>query len=100
MRALGLPAGVNLVLNLLLWLLVGLEASSLRRLDYARRGRPVVDVVFAANEAEAEAKTFARWLAPSETSPPPAVPRTVVPLWSRPEGPQVIGMFPDLERGR
>ena len=34
------PGGASFLLNALLWFLVGLEASSLRRWDYARRGRP------------------------------------------------------------
>lgn len=102
LRALGVPGGVNFLLNLLLWLLIGLEASTLRRLDYARQGRPVADVVFAANEAEAEAKTFARWLGPDsgETFRPAQalVPLAAMPSVRRREEPQVIGMFPDLER--
>lgn len=106
LRALGLPVGFALLLNTLLWWLVGLEASTLRRWDYARQGRPTVDAVFAANEAEAEAKSFARWLEPA-VKPGPVVPpapptaiRSLVPAWPRRNEPDVIGMFPDLERRR
>jgi hypothetical protein len=104
LRYAGVPGGVIFLLNALLWLLVGLEASSLRRWDYARQGRPAVDVVFAANEADAEEKCFARWLAPADPGPiaRPGPVRAGVPAWPvrrnlRAE-PQVIGMFPDLER--
>lgn len=104
--ALGLPAGVRTILNTLLWLLVALEASSLRRWDYARQGRPAVDVVFAANEAEAETKSFARWLEPAlargaVVAPVPAMP-AAYPRAAGPWGaePQVIGLFPDAERRR
>lgn len=106
LRALGLPAGIAFLLNALLWFLIGLEASTLRRWDYARQGRPAVDVVFAANEAEAEAKSFARWLEPSRKGTPPNPPvaapatRSLVPAWPRRSEPDVIGMFPDLERRR
>ena len=104
LRALGMPAGVTFLLNALLWLLVGIESSTLRRFDYARQGRPVVDVVFAANQADAEAKSFARWLEPKANAPV-AVPapepvRALVPAWPRREEPGVIGLFPDLERRR
>ena len=105
LRALGLPSGVAIVLNGLLWLLVGLEASSLRRWDYARQGRPTVDVVFAANEAEAEAKSFARWLGPAEATPPPLPPtgetaRRLARPWRAPERSPVIGLVPDVEGRR
>ncbi|HMO28341.1 DUF2628 domain-containing protein [Enterovirga sp.] len=113
LRQAGMPGGASFLLNALLWFLVGLEASSLRRWDYARRGRPAVDAVFAANEAEAEAKSFARWLstkpeqpaAPASAAPPPvrapaeASRRTAAP-WRQPEGEQVIGLFPDVEGRR
>lgn len=106
LRALGLSVGIAILVNALLWFLVGLEASSLRRWDYARQGRPAVDVVFAANEAEAEAKSFARWLdepvkpAPAAPTATPAPTRSLVPAWPRRNEPEVIGMFPDLERRR
>lgn len=115
LRETGMPGGVRFMLNALLWFLIGLEASSLRRWDYARQGRPAVDAVFAASEAEAEAKSFARWLSPQPERPtvqapapaaPPAPPaaaeaprRTVTP-WRRPEDEHVIGLFPDPERRR
>jgi hypothetical protein len=49
--------------HLLIGALVGLEASSLRRWTYARRGMPVVDIVTGIDYEEAESKAASRWLA-------------------------------------
>lgn len=49
--------------HLLVGSLVGLEASSLRRWTYARRGMPVVDIVTGIDYEEAESKAASRWLA-------------------------------------
>jgi hypothetical protein len=87
------------IAQLLLQSLIGLEANSLRRWTLARRGRPAVDAVTAADQDEAEAKAFARWLdakaAPLPRSPAPA-PVLSTPRRSEP----VIGLFPDAERPR
>ena len=84
--------------QLLLQALIGLEANSLRRWTLARRGRPTVDVVTAADRDEAEAKAFARWLAhkPAPARHPASTP---VPSASRRPDP-VIGLFPDTEHNR
>ena len=102
LRFSGLPGIAVFGLDLLLGLLIGLEGSSIRRWDLDRQGRPAVDIVFAASEADAEAKSFARWLA-AEDAPlaPPSVPlRTQAAPWALRGEPQVIGMFPDAERRR
>lgn len=87
------------IAQLLLQSLIGLEANSLRRWTLARRGRPAVDAVTAADQDEAEAKAFARWLdaksAPLPRSPAPS-PILSTPRRSEP----VIGLFPDAERPR
>jgi hypothetical protein len=85
--------------QLLLQSLIGLEANSLRRWTLARHGRPAVDAVTAADQDEAEAKAFARWLdaklAPLPRSPAPS------PILSTPRRlDPVIGLFPDAERPR
>ncbi len=84
--------------QLLLQVLIGLEANSLRRWTLARRGLALVDVVTAADRDEAEAKAFARWL---EQRPAPVrnpAPAPVLSTSRRPE--PVIGLFPDAERPR
>ena len=102
--AIGARPGIIILAEVLLHLLFGLEGSSLRRLALERRGRPVSDVVVAADSAEAEAKTFARWLGPvgAVEQPGPASPAAPwsapAPFRSRSE--PVIGLFPDAEGRR
>ena len=102
LKVLGFGLGTILVVEVLLHALLGLEGSTLRRWALARRGRPVADVVLAGNEAEAEAKSFARWLAPETDRPQPVPPAPAVgpafPRFGRSE--PVLGLFPDLEGRR
>jgi hypothetical protein len=82
---------------LLLAILIGLEAQSLRRWTLARRGMPVGGLVMAASEAEAEAKAFERWL--DGRIGEPAGTMRPAHTRARPAEP-VIGLFPDAERLR
>jgi hypothetical protein len=107
--------------HLLVSSLVGLEASSLRRWTYARRGMPVVDIVTGIDYEEAEAKAAARWLARAGENrvvdrnvvgrasgeatarplPVPAAPMHVAqarpaPAASRES--EIIGLFPERSR--
>lgn len=93
-RVLGLPPGAGLLISLLLALLIGLEASSLRRWTLARRGRPARDAVVAGNGDEAEVKALGRWLDGNGRTAPE---RTFT---SSPAGAPVIGLFPFGEGGR
>jgi len=108
----GTIAGAVMVLAMIL---VGLEAGTLRRWTYHRRGLAAVDVVTAEDLDEAEAKAFARWLQhaePGRAVPPPdprsaspfasPSPLAPVPTARRQEARQeaVIGLFPDAERPR
>lgn len=61
-HALGLSPGAGFLVTLLASLLIGLEASSLRRWTYGRRGLPARDAVIAGSHEEAEMKLAARWL--------------------------------------
>ena len=78
--------------------LIGLEANSLRRWTLARRGRPTIDVVTAADRDEAEAKVFARWPERRPAAPRQPAPASAPLMARRPE--PVIGLFPDAERTR
>lgn len=95
-RFLGLSTLAGFLIALLTAVLVGLEASSLRRWTYERRGRPARDAVVAASAAQAEAKAMARWLEPAAARPaagpfPGSLRRASEP---------VIGLFPFGEGGR
>ena len=94
LRALGAGFGTILAAELLLHLLNGFEGPTVRRWSYARAGRPAVDAVTAADEADAEAKSFARWLAPIE---PRSSPQGRAYAMPRRTTDPVIGLFPDLE---
>jgi hypothetical protein len=96
------PGTALLAQGLLSWL-IGLEANGLKRWTYARRGRPVADVVLARDREEAEAKAFARWLQRGAAGqrPAPGTPSGMfapVPPFRAPD--PVIGLFPEPERRR
>ena len=96
-RFLGLTPIAGFVITVLVSLLIGLEASSLRRWTYARAGRPVRDAVTAANAEEAEMKAAARWLdgvPTGRTGPAPHIGISVPP------SDLAIGMFPFSEGRR
>ncbi len=98
LSALGLRTGAILGVEILMHLLFGFEAASLRRLVYERRGRPVGDVVTAVDAADAEAKSFARWLGPPDATSPGsrATSRTTSRAYATSSEP-IIGLFPDRE---
>lgn len=93
-RILGISPVAGIVMSLLASLLIGFEASSLRRWTYARNGRPARDAVVAASRDEAEAKAVTRWLDPSAT------PRSLAPTSNRRLDDSVIGLFPASEGRR
>jgi hypothetical protein len=84
--------------QVLLHILIGLEANSLRRWTLARHGRPAVDAVIATDRDEAEVKAFARWLQHLPALPRNPASSPVLSTSRRPE--PVIGLFPDAERYR
>lgn len=112
--AAGAHPGAIVATDVLFHLLVAAEGSSLRRFGYARRGRPVADVVVAANAAEAELKLFARWLAPPEPTGPAGLGYASGPGYPagapgpaparapafRTSAEPIIGFFPDPEGRR
>jgi hypothetical protein len=107
LQTLRVGAGTVFLAELLLAILIGLEASSLWRWTLRRNGKPAVDVVAAADREEAETKAFARWLsAPAGRGyagsreqggrlVPPQEPAFATPY--RTAGP-IIGLFPEAER--
>jgi hypothetical protein len=81
-----------MAISLLVSLLVGFEASTLRRYGLARRGWKTLCVVVGDDLEAAERRFFDAWAAggvPRPTTPPPAGPAAPVP-----SGP-IIGLFPE-----
>jgi Protein of unknown function (DUF2628) len=97
LQALRVDPGAAFLAQLLLSLLIGLEANSLRRWTL-RRKKPAADVVTASDQEEAEAKAFSRWL--ENTSGPPLRVSASFPAPSYRSPEPVIGLFPDAERRR
>jgi len=97
----GAGSGGAVVVGLLIALLIGIEAGTLRRFTLARRGWKNVGVVSAYDLEDAERRFFADWVraaptvrsapaAPPQNSPPPPA-----PLPRMPQSPDVIGLFPE-----
>jgi hypothetical protein len=97
------PADV-LVVALLISLLVGLEASTLRRFTLSRRGWRNVGVISGADLEDAERRFFEAWVhelpaqrvVPAAPPPAPPSPPGASPAPPRPaQGPDVVGLFPE-----
>jgi uncharacterized protein DUF2628 len=107
MRALGAGSTAIFWVNVLIALLTGFEAASLRRWTLSRRNWRELDIVVADNEESAERRFFDRWTAKQRTSgndhptvdrggPPPT--RDIAgQAFSRPPAPHsdIIGLFPE-----
>jgi len=103
LAALRIPGGAIFLIEFLVHLFLGLEASSIRRFAYRIRKRPTTGIVIASDEAEAETKSFAQWLEPGPGAAPApngASPVRVAPLVPRPISEPVLGLFPDFEGRR
>lgn len=88
---LGAPFTIIVAAGLLLSLLVGIEAATLRRFTLSRRGWNDLGIVVADDLEAAERRFFDAWVKgePRLISPPKDVPRT------RPTAPsEIIGLFP------
>ena len=108
MAALGARSGAILVANLLLALLMGFEAASLRRWTLSRRNWRQLDIVVADDEESAERRFFDRWtakqrelsndqLAVDRGAPPPTRDIPGQPFSRPPPLPRsdIIGLFPE-----
>ena len=90
--ALSLPQGTRFLIGLLLAVLIGFEAGTLRRWTYARRRWKTIGVVSARNLEDAERRFFTRWV---EQEPAAAPTPVVVPLAAARPSNEVIGLFPE-----
>ena len=90
------PPGTGVAVGLLIALLIGLEASTLRRWTLARRGWTYVGVVVADDLELAERRFFDSWtghaMPPSAAAPLPAA--APPPRAAGPAQQDVIGLFP------
>ena len=93
--------------GLLISLLVGLEASTLRRLSLRRRGWSNVAIISGKDLEDAERRFFDAWLRENKSRTGAADPANPSPTSSGPLGvphvaqtPHIIGLFPEPGPGR
>lgn len=99
LSALGASRMALSVLGLFIALLIGLEASTLRRLNLRRRGFRDVGIVSGADREDAERRFFGAWTADPRSgstaaAPPPAPPPIPAASAHGSHNPDVIGLFP------
>ena len=99
-RMSGAPATAASLIGILLGLLVGLEAGTLRRFTLSRRGWKNLGVVSGDDLEDAERRFFDAWLQRknSQSGGPPAPmpgPASAAPNRRGPLGSGVIGLFPE-----
>jgi hypothetical protein len=99
---LGIAASAMIVVGLLLSLLVGLEAASLRRWTLGRRHWNTIGLVVAPDLESAERRFFDSWEADAPAAAPSHAGDSVVsnaipaqPVHRPPSTPTVIGLFPE-----
>lgn len=99
MSAAGVDSGTRFLVMVVIALLLGLEAGSLRRWKLSRRKWRQLDIVVADSEEAAERRFFERWNAKTvrETgrgAAPPPLPRASI---AQPQGAaaNVLGLFPE-----
>lgn len=99
-RQLGVPPDGRMVAFLLIALLLGFEAASLRRWTLRRRGWRDVGIVVADDLEAAERRFFEAWVAGRPLAPPRPVPAPGSPARPgsgapAPRASDVIGLFPE-----
>ena len=98
------PSGSQAAIGLLIGVLFGLEAASLRRWTYRRRGWANIGVVVGDDQEDAERRFFAEWvnrmpeIAPAAPAPSaPVSPPTMRPRNTAANN-DIIGLFPQPGR--
>ena len=93
---LGVAGSAGLWVAVLLALLIGIEASSLRRWKLSRRGFASLGVVVADDREAAERRFFDGWVARDERPMPP--PQAALPSpFGQPPSSEIVGLFPQPE---
>lgn len=100
LRLIGTPAPARAFIAVLIALLVGMEAASLKRWTLTRRGYKNVGVVVADEPETAERQFFARWVASGQSKPQTAAPSYAAPGTPRDDGPDILGLFPKPDSSR
>lgn len=97
LRYAGVGDGGLVIVGLLIALLVGIEASTLRRFTLARRGWKNVGIVSGEDREDAERRFFDAWLRASSdrTMPPQAAPPASVAPAPATHASDIVGLFPD-----
>jgi hypothetical protein len=88
-------SGAVFATHLLLAVLIGLEAASLRRWTLRRRGWRDVGLVAADDEEEAGRRFFDQWDGTDASAPPPPPARSPYPAPRPPSAPEALGLFPE-----
>ena len=99
LRGLGVSIFLIALTGILISLLIGFEASTLRRITLRRRHWRNVGLVAGDRLEDAEQRFFGAWVddAPAPGAPPPPA---SPPSSAAPEAPGVIGLFPEPGAGR
>ena len=100
---LGAGGNARALVFLLLAILMGLEAASLRRWTYSRANWRQIDFVVADDEESAERRFFDRWTESHGTGSSPSYtpPTSPWPTRAAPAAPHgIIGLFPEPGRSR
>ena len=96
----GLKPPLRFVVGVLVGLLVGFEAASIRRWTLARRGWRTVGLVVGDDEEMAERRFYAEWIARKDVLVAASAPSTPPVRRGPPSGQDVIGLFPEPEKPR
>ena len=99
--ALGVPGGARFAVVLLVNVLIGFEAATLRRWTLTRRRWISHGVVVADDEESAERRFFDAWMVRDARPVAPAaapVVHTHAPYRTAADPPDVIGLFPEPQR--
>jgi hypothetical protein len=91
---LGASETVGFVMGLLLALLIGFEAGTLRRWTLTRRGWRSLGVVVGDDLETAERRFFSAWMPPARPQAPAAPPPQSPARFTRPGDNQIVGLFP------
>jgi hypothetical protein len=92
----GLPTWAQVVVSLVIALLVGLEAGTLRRRKLQRKRWTMLGFVVGDDVEDAERRFFAQWTVRARSAQPPTEPHYAAPIHRGPaSGSDVLGLFPE-----